>query len=75
MKYIRYKDYGMCLFSNIFKHKTIANCFYSYGIKKIISAGFVGVGIDGKLDCYGESTSLGIHSLYEEDSEILRKQF
>ena len=73
MKYIRHKKYGICLFPNIIKHKDMAECFF--GKEEIISAGFVGVGIDGKLDCYGESTSLGIHSLYEEDSEILRKQF
>ena len=70
MKYIRYKKYGIVLFGDVFKHKTIAGCFYGYGIKKIVSAGIVGK----DLQCNGMSSSLGISSL-EEDSEILRKQF
>ena len=72
MKYIRYRKCGIVLFSNIIRHKNMALHFNNGD--KIISAGFVGIDLEGNLDCYGASASLEISSL-EEDSEILREQF
>ena len=39
----------------------------------ILGAGFCSINVDGRYDCYGESTSLNVKSRGEEDSRLLNK--
>lgn len=42
---------------------------------KVISAGFVRMSLDGKIQAFGESESIGIKGRPEEDSALLEKVF
>lgn len=80
-KYIVYEDrVGMevpIIFDNVIGHDVVA-CNFNV-VNKVVGAGFVRFD-EGGATCGGESTSLGIGSRKEEDSElinwrILRKGF
>jgi len=69
-KYVRTKENRIILFSDILNHSD----FKSFNP---ISAGFIDIfrGDDEiNCECYGESFSLGIESLGEEDSDLAERQ-
>ncbi len=70
-KYIRTKSNQIIVFSGIIEHKDLKHL-------EPISAGFIsfGIGADRNPDCscYGESVSLNLKSIEEEDSALARKQ-
>lgn len=69
-KYIIVQEWGAELpivFSELLKHSEVA------GNKLAVSGGFVSTDADGKITCYGESTSLRLESRGEEDAAIIRQ--
>lgn len=60
MKYIVMDDVEFYMFPRGINHKTMAGKVG--GKAKCSSAGFVRTDLDGNLQCYGESESLGIGS-------------
>ena len=80
MKYLRIKKPGAILgndiiviFSEQISHDIMASCFSD----KIVSAGFVKLNNDVKSEnvCYGESVSLRLKSIPEEDTKLLQFQY
>ncbi|MEO5373439.1 MAG: hypothetical protein H7840_04075 [Alphaproteobacteria bacterium] len=61
------------LFETTIMHAHFAR---SQGIPRdrIVAAGFVGDSADAPLRCHGQSTSLGVTSRGEVDTEILRRR-
>lgn len=80
MKYLRIKkpdaifgDDVIVIFSEQISHDIMASCFSD----EIVSAGFVKLDNDVKSGnvCYGESVSLKLKSIPEEDNVLLRIQY
>lgn len=80
MKYLRIKKPGAILgndiiviFSEQISHDIMASCFSD----EIVSAGFVKLDNDVKSGnvCYGESVSLRLKSIPEEDTKLLQFQY
>lgn len=80
MKYLRIKkpdailgDDVIVIFSEQISHDIMASCFSD----KIVSAGFVKLDNDVKFGnvCYGESVSLRLKSIPEEDTKLLQSQY
>jgi len=59
----------LIIFPGIIKHSTMADL---PGIKRVGAAGFVNT---KKTGCYGQSDSLGIDSMPEWSTPVLRKLF
>lgn len=63
-------DTGAILFGESTTHSQVAE-----GFDKVYSAGFVKIGGQEGIWCYGQSTSLGIVSNPPKDSQIIRDLF
>lgn len=59
MKYIRFEDSGIIIFSDYIAHQDMAAKFHG---EKPISAGFFNVMDADDVQCYGESVGLGLKS-------------
>lgn len=75
IKYIRTKDRGFIIFSNLIAHDEMASMVK----EEVLSAGFVQIKKDERYGnpefrCYGESVSLKITSK-EEDTDQINRQF
>jgi hypothetical protein len=57
--------------SETFFHDEMASHFSTY---EVVSAGFVSINQDGKIECSGRSTSLDIESRGEDDEIIIERQ-
>jgi hypothetical protein len=68
MKYIITKGNQIVIFSSGFSHKEIANKIPD----QVVSAGFINIG-GNKIECYGESISLGIKSRPEDTDIAIRR--
>jgi hypothetical protein len=64
MKYIRFKNLGYILFENRLKHSSIAEVIND----KPVSAGFIYETKKSHLMAFGDSASMGIDSIPEEDT-------
>lgn len=78
MKYLRIKKPGAILGNDIIvvfsePHDTMTSCFSD----EIVSAGFVKLNNNVKSGnvCYGESVSLRLKSIPEEDTKLLQFQY
>lgn len=70
-KYIIVKQGGITtpvVFGDAAKHSDVARGFMP---AVIVGAGFCHINVDGRYDCYGESTSLNIKSNGDADSKLL----
>lgn len=71
VKYIRTKDNKIIAFGELFQHDEFKHF-------NPISAGFISIGIGSDRNpdctCYGESVSLGLKSMGEEDTRLAKKQ-
>jgi len=66
-KYVRLKEYNeIIIFPQIIQHKEFKHM-------NPISAGFCYVN-NGKVECFGESISLGLKSIPEEDIRLATRQ-
>lgn len=69
MKYIRFDNGDFILFSSTISHKHAAKI----SRQGVLSAGFVDIDINDKLNCYGESETLK-KTCQVEDSRMLCRQ-
>lgn len=70
VKYIRTKDNEIIIFGEIMQHKEFKEF-------DPISAGFISIGVKGgnpDCTCYGESISLHLKSIPDEDTKLARRQ-
>ena len=58
------------IFNGLFTHKSIGEAAVSDSKGIILSAGFLNIGDNGLVKCYGNSTSLKVGSNPEFDQEI-----
>ena len=54
-----------------FYHDDMAKLFDSFDV---VSAGFVHLGTDASIECYGKSTGLNLESRGEDDAVVIRHQ-
>ncbi len=57
--------------SETFFHDEMASHFSTY---EVVSAGFVCIDQEGKIECSGRSTSLNLESRGEDDEIIIQRQ-
>ena len=67
-KYIATYDDVMIIFPPTVEHKAIADAVGS----RVTSAGLIRVYDDGQIRCFGESTTLGLHSDPKRDERLAR---
>ena len=67
VKYIKTKNNEIIVFSELLEHSD----FKSFSP---VSAGFISIGIEPRIGCYGKSISLGLKSDPEVDTELAHKQ-
>ena len=78
MKYIIFSDpegfeYPI-IFPTLWAHSEVAGKL-ALPKQKVIAAGFIQTGADGRLECLGRSSSLSIGSRPERDAAVVAKYF